>query len=707
MNTNPLLVFEQFGFILEKKDEKNAEGTCPFCHETGHFGIKYNEPNKDWHCFKCGRGGGYAGFLKTIVAESQGFQLTHLAESRGISAETLEAMKIGIFNSLYTIPVFADDGETILNIKIYDGDSFKNTAGCSSAIYGLWAMPVEYETIYLAEGEWDTLAMMDIMNDERAAVLGVPGAGTNLKPEILNLFIGKSVYLLYDHDDAGRAGREKTMNALMPIASEIRILKWPEGTKDGWDVRDVYNTEKSADKALAWIHEHSVLAEQKERGVQTPEIGGEHVSHLLIYEIFGKHFKLSDSPKYDQKSTDIYDIIFGVVFANRLPGSPVWLYLVAPPGGFKTEPLLALAGGKLIEMHESVTPPALISGQTGGVDPSLIPQWNGRLVIFKEWDRVLGLPEFERKEILSILRGGFDGVCGRTFGNGVRRTINSTFGIIAATTPINEQFTEETAAVGERFITWRNWISEDFEVRYKHIKKAMDNVTRENEIRKECGGICKRVLLSGYKTIPNCSDEYKDKSVHGIIVQMPLPQHIDAKLISRYISPLKDIEAVHPENMGEIVFGTAKILPCTAAACMELLNSVPGLELYGKEAVIVGHSEIVGKPLALLLLNKFVTVTVCHIATGQRGTLPEFVKKAEILIVAVGKAGIIKGGWIKEGAIVIDVGINRVEGKIVGDVEFDKAVEKASYITPVPGGVGPITVAILMRNAVEAFKQQQ
>ena len=199
----------------------------------------------------------------------------------------------------------------------------------------------------------------------------------------------------------------------------------------------------------------------------------------------------------------------------------------------------------------------------------------------------------------------------------------------------------------------------------------------------------------------------KDKSTHGIIVQMPLPQHIDAKLISRYISSLKDIEAVHPENMGEIVFGKAKILPCTAAACMELLNSIDSLELYGKEAVVVGHSEIVGKPLALLLLNKFVTTTVCHIATGQRGTLPEFVKKAEILIVAVGKAGLVKGDWIKEGAIVIDVGINRVEGKIVGDVEFDKAFEKASYITPVPGGVGPLTVTILMRNVVEAFKQQQ
>ena len=199
----------------------------------------------------------------------------------------------------------------------------------------------------------------------------------------------------------------------------------------------------------------------------------------------------------------------------------------------------------------------------------------------------------------------------------------------------------------------------------------------------------------------------KDKSTHGIIVQMPLPQGIDAKIISRYIAPLKDIEAVHPQNMGEIVFGKAKILPCTAAACMELLNSVHGLELYGKEAVIIGHSEIVGKPLALLLLNKFVTTTVCHIATGQRGTLPEFVKKAEILIVAVGKAGLVKGEWIKEGAIVIDVGINRVEGKIVGDVEFDKAFERVSYITPVPSGVGPLTVTILMRNVVEAFKQQQ
>jgi len=197
-----------------------------------------------------------------------------------------------------------------------------------------------------------------------------------------------------------------------------------------------------------------------------------------------------------------------------------------------------------------------------------------------------------------------------------------------------------------------------------------------------------------------------DKSVNGIIIQMPLPAQIDYKRISQYISADKDVEGMHPANIGKIVFGKANILPCTPAAAMELLNST-GVNLYGKEVVIVGHSEIVGKPLALLLLDKFATVTVCHIGTSQAGKLEEHVRKAEVLIVAVGKAGLIKGEWIKEGAIVIDVGISRVGDKILGDVEFETAEKHAAYITPVPGGVGPLTVTMLMRNVVEAAKLQQ
>jgi len=197
-----------------------------------------------------------------------------------------------------------------------------------------------------------------------------------------------------------------------------------------------------------------------------------------------------------------------------------------------------------------------------------------------------------------------------------------------------------------------------------------------------------------------------DVSVNGIIVQIPLPQDIDYLRICELIRPDKDIEGMHPTNIGKVLFGRARIVSCTANAVMELLIST-GIDLYGKEVVVVGHSEIVGKPLAMLLLEKFATVTVCHIATSQAGKLKDHICRAEVLIVAVGQAGLIKGEWIKEGAVVIDVGINRLGEKIVGDVEFESAAKRASFITPVPGGVGPLTVTILMRNLVEATQTQQ
>lgn len=197
----------------------------------------------------------------------------------------------------------------------------------------------------------------------------------------------------------------------------------------------------------------------------------------------------------------------------------------------------------------------------------------------------------------------------------------------------------------------------------------------------------------------------QDKSVSGIIIQLPLPKGVNYRLVMGAVLPEKDAEGMHPENLGHVLLGDSKLAPCTAQAAMELIEST-GLKLYGKEAVVCGHSEIVGKPLSMLLLNKFVTTTVCHIATGERGVLGDHVKRAEILVVAVGKAGLIKGDWIKEGAVVVDVGINRVGDKIVGDVEFEKAKERASFITPVPGGVGPLTVTMLMRNVTESFKFQ-
>lgn len=199
-------------------------------------------------------------------------------------------------------------------------------------------------------------------------------------------------------------------------------------------------------------------------------------------------------------------------------------------------------------------------------------------------------------------------------------------------------------------------------------------------------------------------DLNNDRDVTAVILQLPAPKGIDAKRLVSMILPGKDAEGMHPENLGKILLGSCRIAPCTAAAVMELLRST-GTKLYGQEAVVVGHSEIVGKPLSLMLLNEFATTTVCHIATGERGLLGEHVKRAEVLVVAVGRAGLIKGDWVREGAIVVDVGINKIGEKIVGDIEFEGASQRASYITPVPGGVGPLTTTILMRNTVELFKK--
>ena len=204
----------------------------------------------------------------------------------------------------------------------------------------------------------------------------------------------------------------------------------------------------------------------------------------------------------------------------------------------------------------------------------------------------------------------------------------------------------------------------------------------------------------------------QDSNITGIILQMPLPSHINGREVQMRISPSKDVEGVHPFNVGRLLYGKTVMASCTALAIMELLKST-NIPLKGKEVTIVGHSEIVGKPLLLMLLQSLLespTPTVCHIATKD---LAFHTKRAEVLIVAVGRAGLIKGDMIKEGAIVIDVGINRIlkknkDGsvikKIVGDVVFEEAVKKASFITPVPGGVGPVTTAMLLKNTVEATK---
>lgn len=248
----------------------------------------------------------------------------------------------------------------------------------------------------------------------------------------------------------------------------------------------------------------------------------------------------------------------------------------------------------------------------------------------------------------------------------------------------------------------------------RHQKKSCEEIGIAYRLQELSGEATEDELLQLIEKLDS------EARVTGIILQMPLPSQINARRVQATISPAKDVEGMNPANMGMLVYGQAKVAPCTALGARELLRS-SGVDLKGKEVTIVGHSEIVGKPLALMLLqslNASPTPTICHIATRD---LAAHTRRADILMVAAGKAGLIKGDMIKEGAIVIDIGINRIpvldkqgnpvlnekgkpKKKTVGDVVFEEAAGKASYISPVPGGVGPLTTAMLLKNTVECAK---
>lgn len=195
----------------------------------------------------------------------------------------------------------------------------------------------------------------------------------------------------------------------------------------------------------------------------------------------------------------------------------------------------------------------------------------------------------------------------------------------------------------------------------------------------------------------------QDETVHGILVQLPLPKHIDEEKVIQTIAVEKDVDGFHPYQVGALVLGLNGLRSCTPAGVIELLKAYD-IPMVGRHAVIVGRSQIVGKPLIQMLLNENATVTVCHSRTKE---LSEFTKHADLLIVAIGQPQFITADMVKEGAVVVDVGINRLEsGKLVGDVLFDEVSEKASYITPVPGGVGPMTITMLLRNTLKAAANQ-
>ncbi|MBQ9531721.1 MAG: bifunctional methylenetetrahydrofolate dehydrogenase/methenyltetrahydrofolate cyclohydrolase FolD [Eubacterium sp.] len=232
-------------------------------------------------------------------------------------------------------------------------------------------------------------------------------------------------------------------------------------------------------------------------------------------------------------------------------------------------------------------------------------------------------------------------------------------------------------------------------------------VRNKEKACEECGFYSKKYALPKETTQEELNNLVKelnnDKSINGILCQLPLPSHLDDKEVINLIDPIKDVDAFHPENVGKIMIGDYSFLPCTPAGIVELIKST-GVDISGKKAVVIGRSNIVGKPMAMLLLHENATVEITHSRTKN---LEEASASADILVVAIGKAKFVKRNMVKEGAVVIDVGMDRDEnGKLCGDVDFENVKDKCSFITPVPGGVGPMTISMLMKNTLTAAKIQ-
>ncbi len=267
---------------------------------------------------------------------------------------------------------------------------------------------------------------------------------------------------------------------------------------------------------------------------------------------------------------------------------------------------------------------------------------------------------------------------------------------------VKEQVARETAALGEKGITVGLAVvivGDDPASRiYVNNKKKACEVCGIQSFEYALPGTASEAELLKLVEKLNC-----DPAVNGILVQLPLPKQISEQKVIAAISPEKDVDAFHAVNVGKIMIGDYDFLPCTPAGCLTLIDST-GVSIEGKRCVVIGRSNIVGKPMAMLLLHRNGTVTICHSKTQN---LKEICREADILVAAVGKANFVTADMVKEGAVVIDVGMNRLEnGKLCGDVDFEAVREKAGWITPVPGGVGPMTIATLMQNTLSAAKLQ-
>lgn len=523
--------FTDHYFRVKKGNMKQVVGDCPFCGKEGHF---YINPEKGlWDCKVCGARGNLGQYLYKIhrhyvefLEEQKNEHIYNkLSADRKLPISAFKAWHVGYdpARNMYMTPVF-NGTESLCDIKKYTiGKKTMSTPGASSGIFNRNKI-AHYDDIYLCEGEWDGMAMDWLLrvNKVNACAVAVSGAQT-FKQSWIPLFQGKRVYCMYDHDGAGEKGQLVVRARLSGIASQIKYIHWPDNFPTGFDVRDwikygirVKKPRACLTNLLQYLSadptmpdyadpEHPTIDEVKKEQQRLPL--RKDITNEEVVSIFRKWLYLPD--------VTVLDIMFGTIFANRLEGDPIWMFLIAPPGGSKSELLMTISNSEATFPVTTLTPSALMSGSNWGPDkdPSLLPRLNNKVLVIKDFTTILSMNATARDEIFGILRDAYDGRIEKYFGNGLKREYRTKFGILAGTTPVIDALSAVNQSLGERFLRYR--LPKDSKLsEIEKVNKAMSNVSLELRMRAElcqaaASVIARKSALEVH--IPQFSDDIKIK----------------------------------------------------------------------------------------------------------------------------------------------------------------------------------------------------
>lgn len=538
--TDNLNGFRTHGVEFSRFAENQAVGDCPFCDKEGHFYA--NRETRLWDCKRCGAKGNFEDFLGGVAENYKenlsDERLFDLARNRGLPSTAFRGWPVGFNGDRYSLPIQNSKGR-VVDLRMFRlGGKLLSTPTASSGLFNAkeLALPSNIgNRVWLCEGEWDAIAWHWLLRScgIQDPVVGVPGANT-FKGAWIPLFDGRHVSILYDNDIAGQNGDLTVQEKLAGTASKLDFLHWPEGYGEGYDIRDhvkdiavkkkdkrgayeaVVGMLKGTPRALKRNDPANPLLPEEPAVNLGKEEGGEkkELAPISVDELVGVYRKW-----LHMASIDSLKIMYGCILANKLDGDPIWLFLVAPPGGSKSELLMSLAKGKGAHALSSLTPHTLISGASWkeGQDPSLLPKLNHKMLIIKDFTTLLTMNYVVRDEIFGTLRDVYDGNTEKQFGNGITRKYAVRFGVLAGVTPAIETFNVVHQGLGERFLKFRisgNWdqITEE-----DKILRALNNIGQEDKMRLELQEAGSRWLAHAKipeTGIPPLSDDLKMRFVH-------------------------------------------------------------------------------------------------------------------------------------------------------------------------------------------------